>query len=797
MLRPRWQKVLHDLWDDKQRTLLVVLTIAVGTFAMGTLAATAVMVQDDINASYASINPANMQIRTDGFDDDLVTRIGDLPDVAAAEGRRIVSVRVLVGPDTWRSLDITTIADFEATEINKLTYVSGAWPPDDRQLVIDASYLDDLNAEIGDMVTVRLPNGELKDLQVVAVANDQLPSFGISGNSDVLRGYMTFESLAWLGQPSTYNQLFVRVAGDADDRAHIEAVAAEVKDQLERSGRRVYATRLYKGSEHPQIGIIEAVVGVITVMGVITVGMSAFLIMNTISALLTQHVRHIGVMKAVGARTQQLVLMYLVLLLAFGLLALAISLPLSRQVSYRMVEYLAVNLVFETRGPRMVPLSVGLQVLVAIVMPLIAGALPVLNGTRITIREAISSTGLSETTAADTLVDKLVEQVRGLSRPMMISLRNTFRRKGRLVRTLVTLALGGALFIAVFNTQAGMVAYIDRVTKYFLADVNLTLTYPYPQAEVVEIALGIPGVVAVEGWGQTAAEIVQADGTLGETVYIQAPPAASELVEPIIVTGRWVLPGDENALVVNETFLKEIPGLQVGDTLTLRIRERDTTWVVVGVYQFIGDQSLLPYANYDYLSTLLGEPGRASLYRIVGTQHDLDSQQALVAAVDAAFDAAGVQVTAVSAGGGLVANATEKLNVLTVFLLIMALLAGLVGNIGLAGTLSMSVLERRREIGVMRAIGAKNRVIRQMVIVEGEIIGLLSYVLAVGLSFPMTRLLSTLVSMAVFNVPANFEFSYTGFGLWLVVVVVLAVVASVVPARNAEQLTIREVLAYE
>ena len=125
------------------------------------------------------------------------------------------------------------------------------------------------------------------------------------------------------------------------------------------------------------------------------------------------------------------------------------------------------------------------------------------------------------------------------------------------------------------------------------------------------------------------------------------------------------------------------------------------------------------------------------------------------------------------------------------------MLTALVGSIGLTGTLSMNVLERTREIGVLRAIGAYNRIVIKLVVIEGLVIGLISYLLAVALSFPITGVLSEIISQAIFNSPANFAFTASGFLVWLAFVLVLAAIASIGPARNASRMTIREVLAYE
>jgi putative ABC transport system permease protein len=127
----------------------------------------------------------------------------------------------------------------------------------------------------------------------------------------------------------------------------------------------------------------------------------------------------------------------------------------------------------------------------------------------------------------------------------------------------------------------------------------------------------------------------------------------------------------------------------------------------------------------------------------------------------------------------------------------MALLTATVGSMGLAGTMGMNVLERTREIGIMRSIGAVDSEIMRTVIVEGMVIGGISWLLGAILSFPFTYMLANIVSVAIFNSPIAVHFTWLGFAVWLAVVLVLSALASVLPARSAASLTIREVLAYE
>jgi putative ABC transport system permease protein len=165
--------------------------------------------------------------------------------------------------------------------------------------------------------------------------------------------------------------------------------------------------------------------------------------------------------------------------------------------------------------------------------------------------------------------------------------------------------------------------------------------------------------------------------------------------------------------------------------------------------------------------------------------------------LDLYFRDSGFKVRSSQSGLASLDTASESLDTLVVFLLIMAVLTAIVGSMGLTGTMSMNVLERTREIGITRAIGADDRAVMRTVIAEGVVIGMISFALAILLSIPFTYLLSTIVSLAVFETPIAVHFTVEGYAIWLGLVLVLSAVASILPARNAATMTIREVLAYE
>ena len=811
MIRPRWRKVLHDLIDNLGRTSLVVVSIAVGVFSIGVIVGAYVIISHDMSASYAANHPMNVEIRTTSFDNSLVTVVKNMAGVKDAEGRRVFTLQArLQGSSQWTTLNVVAINDFSKIRINILTPISGTDRPARDQVLLERKTLQSLNAPPGTMLEFLLDNGKVKTMQVAGVVQDPA-----TGAGDFLAQpfvYVSMDTLTYLHQPDMYNRLYATLSSGENDDAHLRQMASDVKDKVQLNGVAALRTRSTKTNEHPLASTVQAVLGILLALGVLILFLSSSLIANTLNALLNQHLRYIGVMKLVGARRSQVIGMYIVLILAFGLIALLIAVPLGGEGAYALSDFIASKVNFTLLGYRIVPLALYVQVAVGLVVPLLAGLAPVLNGSRITVQRALSGDlasqekkksreGAQHESAWERgqlrLNHALTRRGVHIPRPLLISLRNTFRRKGRLALTLFTLTMGGAIFVAVFNVRVSLHDFIDHIGQYFLADVTLDFSQYYRLDEVNRVALQVPGVTAVEGWAYASAEALYPDGTVADSITVLAPPADSKLISPLLISGRWLRPGDQKAITISEGVLSKFPDLSPGKTLRLKINGVEDDWTVVGIFKFVTQQGTIAYGTYDYVAKVTHTFNHSFSFRIVTDRHDLVYQQTMADTLDKYFRDRGFHVSAARTGNSTLKTAAESLDILVTFLMIMALLTALVGGMGLTGTMGMNVLERTREIGVMRSIGAVDREIMRTVIVEGVLIGGISWLIGAALSFPITYLLSYIISAAIFESQIAVHFTVTGFAIWLLVVLALSALASVLPARNAARLTIREVLAYE
>jgi putative ABC transport system permease protein len=260
--------------------------------------------------------------------------------------------------------------------------------------------------------------------------------------------------------------------------------------------------------------------------------------------------------------------------------------------------------------------------------------------------------------------------------------------------------------------------------------------------------------------------------------------------------GRWLSEAGHNEVVLNSDVVDKEPDLGVGDEVLLEIDGREATWHVVGIAPTEAEGPIL-YVNHEDYAYMTRTPGQATLLQVKGQSHEAEAQQALEARLYQHLQDAGLEVTGTRTTQLMRSENQLIFDIVVGFLILMALLLAAVGGLGLTTTMSINVLERVREIGVLRAVGASNASVRWIVLGEGVAIGLLSWLAGMLLSLPIGAFMSEQLGLALIKVPLIYHYSTVAAVGWFFVLQAIAVVASLGPARGAVRLTVREVLAYE
>ena len=381
---------------------------------------------------------------------------------------------------------------------------------------------------------------------------------------------------------------------------------------------------------------------------------------------------------------------------------------------------------------------------------------------------------------------------------------NTFRHKLRVVLTQVTLIISGLIFIMVMSVaDSTRYTFGDLMFSILRFNVNLQFEQPERIQQVEALTLTNPNVTAVEMWaGQNGKLRLKgvAESNDDPEILLFGVPVPTQLYSPQMRVGRWLQSGDSHAVVLNEIVAQKA-GITVGDWIVIDQGVLgETEWRVVGLSfdPMITNSAIAPRET---LLREFGQISKASMVFIKSAQNGAASETALTAELRKLYEAHQLDLAPRSPFGA--ATATEitdgivsQFGVLMFVLAAMAVVMGLVGSIVLSGTLSLSVLKRRREIGVMRAIGAADRAIGRLFIGEGLLLGWLSWLVAWPLSIPagwfLVQALSKVIDMGLI-----FHYTFTGAFYWLCIISLLSIWASWLPARSAMRVSVRESLAYQ
>jgi putative ABC transport system permease protein len=676
------------------------------------------------------------------------------------------------------------------------------FPPRVREIILERQSAQLLGYEVGDKVTIKLADDRQYALTLSGIAHDvnEIP-YAILGDAT---GYVSMDTLRWMGQSATYNRLEVVVQGEDIGKSYALDVADKIKKRiLEPAGYQVLSIRIpgvgSDPGDHWAHNQIRGFILILQIMSVMATLLSGGLIVNTISAILIQQTKQIGILRAIGAARKQIVSMYLLNILIFSVAGLILAIPFGLAGSWWLANFAAKFLNFDVTRVTLTWDVLLIQVGVAIGMPLAVAIFPILKGTRISVYDAIYQYGLSDRKRASRF-EQLLGRIRSINPPLLLSLRNTFRQKSRLAFTLGTLTLAGAMFIASFSTYSSLTAQIRDVERYVAFDARLSLPRGVSKVAAEREALRIEGVGYAEGWAISEGVIVRSDHSESQGIEIVGLLPDSKTIHPKLIAGSWLsaMPNSRQ-VVVNADLVMEEEGIEVGKEIQIKIGGRTHTFTVVGIVSkhIFGPRI---YMDFTFLSRLTGRHNEVDEIRVlaeVGKLGSVATQNRLAEKLQDRFRNAGIGKNNSVTRSSFFSEFTEIFNIILLVLLIMAGLLALVGSLGLSGTLGINIMERMREIGVLRAVGAANHALVKIVLTESLIVSFVSWVMGAITSAISSPILAAVVIYAVLETQMNFRYSLIGLLLWFCVILLIGVFSSLLPARRAALLQVREVLDYE
>ena len=782
----RRTKIIRDLLANKSRSLLVILAVAVGVAAFGLMITGRVVLEENLKDGYAGTQPSHTILSLSPFDDSLLKHVQRFENVLSLHASRVDQARVLSRPDIWLSFELHTIPDFDSISINKLIPEGDAQlPPPVYTILLERSLQNIM--DVGSRIQLQLLNGDIYTLTVSGFVNDlsHLPSeISLSGI-----GYISLETADKLGFNNEYNQLSI-IFDNARTRNEIEIQTTKLVKDLEKAGYQVLDASVPVPNKYALGDNMSSVLFILNALGVLTLILSAFLVTSVMSAIMSQQIPQIGILKSLGGRIHQTISLYLQEVLLFGILALILAIPMGLVGAYFLADGVATGMNFNVERFSLPTITLVLQAFSALLAPLLASLFPIVSGSLITIREAISNYKPETATRLGSF--HLFGEPPQL---VNLSVRNTFRRKGRLSLTFVALLLAGAIFIAIIGIRQSMRQALKELQGDLNYDVGVDFVQPYSVRKIENEILELDGVRAVETWAVDSGRLVFNDDHLSGSIILYGVPEGTQMARPGVIHGSWLSGNTKRGIFVNADFLDLSLSLKVGSVITLNIAGREEDWTILGS----GGRGFVPvaYMFYDDLVSQTGLLRLANRLVVQTTRSDPVFQSTVQSNVLTRLNTINFDVLSSQTTTQLKETNAAQMDVLIILLLAMVVLIGVVGGLGLAITMSLNVIERTREIGILRSLGAQNGVVRRVVIVEGLVIGLISWAVSVPCSIPLAIWLGDTLGISLLARPLDYIFSVPAVVMWLGLMTMISIIASLIPAQNAARLTIRDALVYE
>lgn len=822
MLRTHNRKILRDVWSRKIRTLLVSTSIFIGVFGVVTLISAGELLVKQLEADLQEDRLAMLTIAltvrqgVEVNNQAIIETLQQEAQVTAVDGRAAY-------PLYWRTdsngqfNDGTIVAHlepFESAYLQPTRLIEGRYPvsrppailgkaEDVREIAVERRMADKYELGIGDTLELRVLSVQSDEVvtvrgQIVGIVFQPYGNRAAAGFAEADKTvFATYADAQYIAGFTGINGLYVRFS----DFAAAEANAERFKQAIVQHSPYIPVLSVLEDpSENQQIKSTRATNSILVFLAFIALGVSGFLVINVVSAIVSEQRRQIGAMKSLGATKVDTLYIYAGIATVYGIIGVVPGVLLGIPAGYYAAQGLAAQseTVIDSFSVSLIAVSLG--GVIGLAVPFLASLIPVWSGSRVSIREAISDFGIDAKFGRGS-VERFLGKL-----PIPLSLHqavnSVFKKKYRLALTGLTLTIANGAFMGIFAVFFALSGLVDTTFATFGYQIAISPNEGQAFESIKTLLLeNVEGIKTVEPGINLAITIedYEAPPAVGGPPGVNAigfNTGNPEITQLDLIEGSGWKDNPDRRGVVISSRIATYSELGNGDKVTISAGGNKATFEIIGVANYPFDAVWFEWQQLAFFGGLtLNEEPYANSFSVVMSQDKPSSD-----AVDRKID----EINETLLRNGITADYTNWValaelitRIVVIFgftLSLAALLIAAVGGIGLLTTLSISVFERQKEIGVMRSIGATSWAVATQFLFEGLVVGIVSWLLAIPLSFLIRE--GLLVALPFADV---FEIAYPPMtlGVGLVGMLVLVTVASLWPSLSAARKTVSDILRYQ
>jgi len=793
-MKMSFKKVLRELKWYKGRTFLAFLGILIGVTSIGYVLDSYAILTREMDVNYMMTNPASIVLKVPDLDNNAVDLLRKTYPDTDVELRKTLVSRIDRGNGTYGTLYLFITENISGPPVDIFFLENGVLPNQDNQIVLERDSLknlSNLNTGYNESVMIKLPGEEQKEIFLSGTVH--APGLAPASMEKYSYAYLSLDAAKYLGYRGGFDEIHLVSYPNRFDRDSLKTTAADMKSILLENGYNVTRVDVPEPGKHPHGDQLRSLLFLLQAFAVISLLVACVIIVNLLNFIMSTQTKQIAIMKSAGANTRDISLPYFLYVVLVSSGSIIVSIPLSLLIGSAYSTLAAGILNFNITDYSVPFRYVLMQIIVGILIPIAASFVPIIGSCRMTIKEGLA--GKSEKLKTRKTTGSSTRTVlKGLNTKIIIPVNNVFRKKRRTFLAVLALATGGILFMTSQNITASIEKTSENSMSTFAYDFDVRLKGEYPLEDITNAISDIDGISGIETYASDSVTFTKKDGLDSGSFMIRAVQSDSSMMNlSLLEETSGNIP--ENRIVINNALLDSEPWIVPGMTVSMVVQGTRTEVTVVGVINEIPPMPCV-YMNLDQYNKVFPAGSKQNIM-LTSSKKTPEEMTEISREIENHLSAADIEVSE-NWNISLQRNAfVEHLYVIVVFLSVVALLAVLVGGLSIASAIGMNISERKRELGILRAIGANDRQIIAMISAEVFFMGFAGWLFGLILAYPISVWSGNYFGQIFLHSDLDNTLSIVGALIWLGISLLVSVTSGFLPAREASRLPLREMLSYE
>jgi len=752
------KKVLSDLRSHPGRSLLVIFALIIGFWGIGTILVSYFILNNDLKQNFVRTHPAHVILTAKNFNQLDLVELKQREGIESAEFRDLAMLRIEIKPDEWIPLWLFALENFNNITLAQFYTEKGNSVPTPGSMLIERNGLLVSNLKLGTLSRVQAAH-QIKQVPISGISFD--PAQAPATQDRMIYAYVDQNTFTRISGKPLAQRLIVRF-NDVNSTQQIRKRVDKLLDNFNATGITIDNITIPKLNEHPhqwQLNTLLFMQGSISLLAFL---MGTVMVSQLMSSIMAKQVRQMGILKAMGAPRLIIFKMYLLMVLVLGISASVISVPLAVISAYGFSYFVAYQLNFDILTNNL-PLYIYFSLITAsLLLPIIMSLPAVLKGTNVSVKLALSNYGTAQNHTASTTI---LSSISILPRNLVMALRNSLRQKERLLISIITMALGVAIFSTGFNVRQSLEEMLANSKSSMRYDVQLVLNSQITRTRAREIFKAINNIKYIELWNGGRSSLQSNIISNREGVGIVALPYNSKLYKPRVIRGRWLKNSDSAEIVINQQASEFFENPEIGTYLALNIKGKTLKVRLVGIIRALSEAKI--YIDLQQYDAFINPDRLVNSLMFVADDDQYHKVLKLKRNIEKVLSTSALDVLYVMSQAERVKIIYDHLNIILSIIVFLAFLVLCVSALGMASAMGINIMERTREIGILRAIGATPSRIYSLFVAEGMVVSITSVLLGLLLAWPLSIVATIFFGNLIFGDGAALLPAFSLQGFWI------------------------------